>query len=129
MGVGGQRHAPAALPQGKTRQPFHSRLGGPQGRSGRVRKIRPLTGIRSPDRPARSESLYGLSYRGPQETLRIRTEYKSSPETSVLNRYDSNMTDSQSVLKKVTTHPQCSPLQHTKPGDEAQDPPSRLDEQ
>ena len=38
-GVGGQRHAPAALPPGKTRYPLHRRLGGPQGRSGRVRKI------------------------------------------------------------------------------------------
>ena len=32
-----------------------------QGRSGRVRKISPPTGIRSPDRPARSELLYRLS--------------------------------------------------------------------
>ena len=39
MGVGGQRHAPAALPPGKTRYPLYRRLGGPQGRSGRVRKI------------------------------------------------------------------------------------------
>ena len=29
-------------------------------------KSRPPTGIRSPDRPARSESLYRLSYRGPR---------------------------------------------------------------
>ena len=35
------------------------------GRSGRVRKISHATGIRSPDRPARSESLYRLSYRVP----------------------------------------------------------------
>ena len=33
---------------------------GPHGRSGRVRKISPPTGIRSPNRPARSESLYRL---------------------------------------------------------------------
>ena len=33
-GVGGQRHAPAALPPGKTRYPLYRRLGGPQGRSG-----------------------------------------------------------------------------------------------
>jgi len=39
MGVGGQRHAPAALPPGKTRYPLYGRLGGPQGRSGGVRKI------------------------------------------------------------------------------------------
>ena len=39
MGVGGQRHAPAALPPGKTGYPLYRRLGGHQGRSGRVRKI------------------------------------------------------------------------------------------
>jgi hypothetical protein len=40
--VGGQHHAPAALPPGKTRYPLYRRLGGPQGRSGRVRKISPV---------------------------------------------------------------------------------------
>ena len=53
MVVGGQRHAPAALTQGKTRYALYRRLGGPQGRSGRVRQILPPPiGIRSPDRPA-----------------------------------------------------------------------------
>jgi len=28
MGVGGQRHAPAALPPGKTRYPLYTKLGG-----------------------------------------------------------------------------------------------------
>jgi hypothetical protein len=42
MGVGGQRHAPAALPPGVTRYPsYRRRLGGPQGQTGRVRKISP----------------------------------------------------------------------------------------
>jgi len=36
---GGQRHTPAALPPGKTSYPLYRRLGGPQSRSGRVRKI------------------------------------------------------------------------------------------
>ena len=45
MGVGGQHHAPAALPSEKTRYPLYSRLGGPQGRSGRVRKISPPPGF------------------------------------------------------------------------------------
>jgi hypothetical protein len=58
--VGGQRHASAALPPEKTRYPLYRRLDGPQRRSGRVRKISPPTWIRSPDRPARSESLYRL---------------------------------------------------------------------
>ena len=65
MEVGGQRHAPAAVPPGKTQYPLHRRLGEPQGGSGRVLKISPSTGIRSPDRPARSELLYRLSYPGP----------------------------------------------------------------
>ena len=41
MGVGGQHHAPAALPLGKNRYPLYRRLGGPQGRSWRVQKISP----------------------------------------------------------------------------------------
>ena len=41
MEVGGQRHAPAALPPGKTWYPLYRRLGGLQGRSVRVRKISP----------------------------------------------------------------------------------------
>ena len=43
MVVGGQRHAPAALPPGNTRYPSCRRLGVPHGRSGRVRKISPPT--------------------------------------------------------------------------------------
>ena len=36
MRVGGQRHAPAALPPGKTRYPLYRRLGGPQSWCGQV---------------------------------------------------------------------------------------------
>ena len=43
-GVGGQRHATAALPPGKTRYLLYRRLGGPQDRSGRVWKIFPPPG-------------------------------------------------------------------------------------
>ena len=46
-GVVGQRHAPAALPPGKTRYPLYRRLRGPQGRSGRARKISPPPGFDS----------------------------------------------------------------------------------
>ena len=52
-------------PPVKTPFPLYRRLGGPQGPYGRVWKISPPTGIRSPDRPARRESLYRLSLRGP----------------------------------------------------------------
>ena len=40
-GMGGQCHALATLPPGKTRYVLYRRLGGPQSRSGRVRKISP----------------------------------------------------------------------------------------
>ena len=45
MGVGGQRHAPAAFTPGKNRYPLYRRLGGSQGQSGRVRKISPPPGF------------------------------------------------------------------------------------
>ena len=61
MGVGAQRHAPAALLPG--RDPA-GRLGGPHGRSERVRKISSLPWIDR--RTAHSESLYRLRCPGPQ---------------------------------------------------------------
>jgi len=50
------------LPPWKTRYPLYSRLGGPQGRSGRAENLVP-TGDSIPDRQARSQSLYRLSHR------------------------------------------------------------------
>jgi hypothetical protein len=61
-GEGSALRPSRSLPSGKTRNPLFRRPGGPQGRSGQVRKISPPTGIRSPDRPARSQSLYRLRY-------------------------------------------------------------------
>jgi hypothetical protein len=82
-GVGGQPHAPAALPLRKTRYPLYRRLGGPQGRSGLVQQNLVLTGIRSPDRPARSKSLYRLGYPGPG-VYSILTVY---PDTRYIARF------------------------------------------
>ena len=67
MGVGGQHHAPAALPPGKDPLPIVQEAVWAPGpvRTG-AENLAP-TGIRSLDRPARSESLYRLSYRGPLE--------------------------------------------------------------
>jgi len=56
---------PGLCTLGKTRYPLYRRLGGPQVRSGEVRKISPPPGIRYPDRPARNELLYRLRYSGP----------------------------------------------------------------
>ena len=49
---------------GVTRYPLHRKVGGPQGRSGRLRKILPPTGFLSPVPLARSELLHQLSYPG-----------------------------------------------------------------
>jgi hypothetical protein len=65
MGVGGQRHAPAALPPGMTRYLLYRRLGKPQGRSGRVLKISPPPGF-DPRTVKLVASRYTDSYPGPQ---------------------------------------------------------------
>jgi hypothetical protein len=64
MGVDVQRHVLAALPPGKKGYLFYTKLGGPQDRSGWGGKIHPH-GFRTPNRPARSGSLYRLRYSTP----------------------------------------------------------------
>ena len=55
---------PGRFTRGKeNRCPLYSKLGGLQAGLDRCGKSRPPTGIRSPDRPAGSQSLYRLSYR------------------------------------------------------------------
>ena len=65
MGVGGQRHAQAALFPGKGPVPVVLEPGWAPGLIWTGAENLSSTGIRSPDRPARSESLYRLSYPGP----------------------------------------------------------------
>jgi hypothetical protein len=62
VGVGGQRHAPAALSPGKIRCPYEA--GWAPGLVWTATENLAHTGIRSPDPPARSKSLYRLSYPG-----------------------------------------------------------------
>jgi hypothetical protein len=65
--VSGQLHAPAALPPGKSpRYPFYRRLGRPQSRSGRYVEVKIFYSNSRPPPgcPARSQSLYRLSYPG-----------------------------------------------------------------
>jgi hypothetical protein len=64
-GVDGQRYASATLTTGTTWYPLCRRLLGPQGPVWTGLENLAHTGIRSPDHPARSESLYRLSYPGP----------------------------------------------------------------
>ena len=65
MGLGGQRHAPAALPW---ERPGTHCIGGrmPPPLVWKGKETLTSTGIRSPDRPARSESLYRLHYPSPR---------------------------------------------------------------
>jgi hypothetical protein len=83
MGVGG-RHASVTLPPIKTSYSLYRELGGPQGQSGRVRKISLPTGIRSPARPARNESLHRLCYPRPYDkhcTARLYGRMESGPDS------------------------------------------------
>ena len=63
--MGGQRHAQAALPPGKTRYQLYRRMGGPQGRSGRVWKISLPPGFDPRNLQPVGETLCRLKYHGP----------------------------------------------------------------
>ena len=64
MGVGGQHHAPAAFTPGKDPVPIVQETGwASEPVCIGAQNLAP-TGIRSPDLPARSESLYRLSHPG-----------------------------------------------------------------
>ena len=61
-GEGSASRPGRSLPLGKTRCPLFRSLGGPQDRSGQVRKISPPTGIQSLDRPSPSQALFQIRY-------------------------------------------------------------------
>ena len=63
--VGGQNHASAALPPGKRPIPFVQEAGWAPWPVWTGAENLARTGIRSPDRPDRSESLYRLRYPDP----------------------------------------------------------------
>jgi hypothetical protein len=65
MGVGGQRHAPAALPRERHKVPIVQDAGWAPGPVWTGAENLAPTGIRTPDRPALSESLHRLCYPGP----------------------------------------------------------------
>jgi hypothetical protein len=65
MRVGGQRHDPAAFTPGKDLVPTVQEAGWTPGPIGIGAETLAPIGIRSPDLPARNESLYRLSYPGP----------------------------------------------------------------
>ena len=64
-GVGGQLHGPAAFTPWKDPVPIAQEAGWVPGSVWTGAENLASTGIRSPDRPARNESLYGLRSPGP----------------------------------------------------------------
>ena len=65
----GQRHAPAALYPGKDTVPIVQEAGWAPGLVWTGAENLALTGIRSPDRSTRSQSLYQLSYPTDEELI------------------------------------------------------------
>jgi hypothetical protein len=96
-GEGSASRPGRSLPPGKTRYSLYRRMGGPQGWSGQVRKISPPTGIRSPDRPARRQSLYRLSY----------PAHKIGRASTKINEDRKNF---QSAVPIICTCPRTTPL-------------------
>ena len=98
-------HPGRTLPPGKTRYQLYSRLGGPQGRSGRAENLAP-NGIRSPDRPARSQSLYRLSYSAHHYTIGV-IEYKEHHLSDCLKfakGLPSGKHESDEIRKNIVTY-------------------------
>jgi hypothetical protein len=87
---------------GKTQYTLCLRVGGPQGRSGWVRKISPPTGIRSPDRPAPNESLYRTT-----RTVFIHPNIVSALLLRYNIRTSNNKTLFMTTLKRLTEVTQC----------------------
>ena len=65
MGVGGQRHTSGRFNPGKDPVPILQEAGWAPGPVWTAAENLASAGIRSPDRPARSESLYRLNCPGP----------------------------------------------------------------
>jgi hypothetical protein len=88
MRVGGQLNAPAALPRERDPVPIVSEVGWDPGTVWTGEENIAPTGIRSPDRPARIESLYRLSYPGPQTISRIGFNFIMLRKLLKMNRWN-----------------------------------------
>jgi hypothetical protein len=89
MEVSGQRHAPAAFTPGKDPVPIEQEAGWVRGPVWIVAENLAFTGIRSPDLPARNESLYRLSYPGPQysQVMSLNMLVSVNEPTSISSEY------------------------------------------
>jgi len=92
MRVGDQRRAPAALPPVKTRYQSYRRLGGAQGRPGRVRKISPPTG--NPDHKESILIALKVGNRSPSDTASYPKIIESETKKPLLKSRDLQTNDS-----------------------------------
>jgi hypothetical protein len=79
MGVGGQRHAPAALSRERDPRAIAQEAGWAPGQVPTGCTKLPHNGMQSPDRTARNESLYKIRYAGPQVSLQL-TKFKEGKQ-------------------------------------------------
>jgi hypothetical protein len=79
MAAGGHRHTPAALPRERDPASTVQEAGWAPGLVWMDAENLASTVIRSPDRPARSESLYRLTYPGPQRSNTKAKFFLSTP--------------------------------------------------
>ena len=84
MGVSGQSLPPAVLHPEKTRYPLYRRLGRPQGRSGRVRKILPTPEFDPQTVQPVAQSLHRLPYPGPSRVIYTQKRKNISVEFNYL---------------------------------------------
>jgi len=85
------------LPPERTQYPLYRRLGWPQGRSGRAENLAP-TGIQSPDRPARSQSLYRLTYSAHYYTTTATT---TTTSTNNNNNNNNNVITCSKIIQNI----------------------------
>jgi hypothetical protein len=120
-GVGGKCHAPAALTPGMTLYTRYRELDGPQGRSGRVRKISPPPGFDSRTPPGRSalQKIRNSKIQLLGETVIPRTEQKLRTNNlhfsfSRLMRWDSPLNDNKTMSTRQPSNGRCATQNHTK---------------
>jgi hypothetical protein len=87
MGVGGQLHAPGALPRERDPVSIVQEAGWAPGPVWTDAENLAPTGIRSPDRPARSESLYRLRYPGPQRPPLPRQNLQMNSKSTAVHMF------------------------------------------
>jgi hypothetical protein len=97
--VSGQHHTTAALLPGKTRYPLYRRLGGPQGRSGRARKISPPPGF-DPRTVQPVASRY-TDYAVPADHVSLCEYLKSYPITGMERLLVSQEVEAQKISRQL----------------------------